>query len=63
LAWPSVIRRWQSEGSISASSAQRLNLTPDELDTHLIENGVSDAAHTAMIKPVSPQFDLFAAAA
>ncbi|CAN7805261.1 phosphoadenosine phosphosulfate reductase family protein [Paraburkholderia hospita] len=43
--------------------AQRLNLTPDELDSHLIKHSVSDAAHTAMLKPVSPQFDLFAAAA
>jgi 3'-phosphoadenosine 5'-phosphosulfate sulfotransferase (PAPS reductase)/FAD synthetase len=50
-------------GQYFSRLAQRLNLTPDELDTHLIENGVSDAAHTAMIKPVSPQFDLFAAAA
>lgn len=50
-------------GQYFSRLAQRLNLTPDELDTHLIKNGVSDAAHTAMIKPVSPQFDLFAAAA
>ncbi|MFM0125720.1 MULTISPECIES: hypothetical protein [Paraburkholderia] len=43
--------------------AQRLNLTPDELDLHLIANSISDAAHMAMLKPVSPQFDLFAVAA
>ncbi|MGF6298074.1 phosphoadenosine phosphosulfate reductase family protein [Paraburkholderia sp. WC7.3d] len=43
--------------------AQRLNLTPDELDMHLIANSVSDAQHAAMLKPAAPQFDLFAAAA
>jgi hypothetical protein len=43
--------------------AQRLNLTPDELDLHLIANSVSDADHAAMLKPMSSQFDLFSAAA
>jgi len=43
--------------------AQRLNLTPEELDLHLIADSVSDAEHAAMLKPVSSQFDLFAPAA
>lgn len=43
--------------------AQRLNLTPEELDLHLIANGISDAEHAAMLMPVSSQFDLFAPAA
>jgi hypothetical protein len=43
--------------------AQRLNLTPEELDLHLIANSISDAEHAAMLKPVSSQFDLFAPAA
>ncbi|MGF6265435.1 DNA sulfur modification protein DndC [Paraburkholderia youngii] len=50
-------------GQYFSRLAQRLNLTPDELDAHLIRQSLSDAAHTAMLKPVSPQFDLFAAAA
>jgi hypothetical protein len=29
--------------------AQRLNLTPEELDLHLIANSVSDSEHKAMI--------------
>ncbi|MGF6931253.1 hypothetical protein OKW41_000392 [Paraburkholderia sp. UCT70] len=50
-------------GQYFSRLAQRLNLTPDELGMHLIANSVSDAQHTAMLKPAAPQFDLFAAAA
>jgi predicted nucleic acid-binding protein len=49
-------------GQYFSRLAQRLNLTPDELDLHLISNSLSDSEHAALINPASRQFDLFAAA-
>lgn len=43
--------------------AQRLNLTPHELDVHLVANGISDSEHRARAYRQSPQPDLFAEAA
>jgi hypothetical protein len=43
--------------------AQRLNLTPAELDAHLVTHGISDDEHLALLHHEGPQLDLFAEAA
>lgn len=45
-------------GQYFARLADRLNVTPAELDQHLIDNAISDDAHTAIL-----QTDLFSMAA
>ncbi|EIM98674.1 hypothetical protein WQE_22723 [Paraburkholderia hospita] len=43
--------------------AQRLSLTPAELDTHLVTHGISNEEHLALLLHEGPQLDLFAEAA
>nr|WP_241023850.1 phosphoadenosine phosphosulfate reductase family protein [Burkholderia sp. Ac-20365] len=52
-------------GQYFANLAERLNLTPRELDQHLIRNAISNKEHLALLeKPnTEVQFDLFAEAA
>ncbi|MFL9886851.1 hypothetical protein PQR66_27680 [Paraburkholderia agricolaris] len=48
-------------GQYFARLAERLNVTPAELDRHLILNAISDGAHNALL--ASPAGDLFSLAA
>lgn len=50
-------------GQYFSRLAQRLNLTPQELDAHLVSNCISDGEHQARIRRDAPQLDLFAVAA
>jgi hypothetical protein len=43
--------------------AQRLNLTPAELDSHLVSNAISDVEHDRLLGHDSIQLSLFAEAA
>jgi hypothetical protein len=43
--------------------AQRLNLTPAELDAHLVSGAISDTEHDAMLGHDRQQLSLFAEAA
>jgi DNA sulfur modification protein DndC len=48
-------------GQYFARLAERLNLTPAELDAHLVSNAISDAEHVELV--AAPQMDLFSLAA
>jgi DNA sulfur modification protein DndC len=48
-------------GQYFARLAERLNLTPAELDAHLVSNAISDAEHAELV--AAPQMDLFSLAA
>ncbi|WP_244173669.1 hypothetical protein [Caballeronia temeraria] len=50
-------------GQYFSRLAQRLNLTPAELDAHLIENAIGDEAHQALLGYDTTQLSLFAEAA
>ncbi|WP_250518849.1 phosphoadenosine phosphosulfate reductase family protein [Caballeronia sp. ATUFL_M1_KS5A] len=50
-------------GQYFSRLAQRLNLTPPELDAHLIENAIGDEAHQALFGCDTTQLSLFAEAA
>lgn len=43
--------------------AERLNLTPTELDEHLIRNAIGDAEHKMLLSRDDQQRDLFQEAA
>jgi hypothetical protein len=47
-------------GQYFSRLAQRLNLTPTELDAHLVANSISDSEHRLRIHRAAPQPDLFA---
>lgn len=49
-------------GQYFARLAQRLNLTPAELDAHLIENAMDDDEHRALLGHDRAQLSLFVAA-
>ncbi|MFL9936440.1 phosphoadenosine phosphosulfate reductase family protein [Paraburkholderia sp. RL18-103-BIB-C] len=50
-------------GQYFSRLAQRLNLTPHELDAHLVANCISEGGHQARVRRDAPQLDLFAVAA
>jgi hypothetical protein len=50
-------------GQYFARLAQRLNLTPSELDAHLVRNSISDAEHRGLTHRNAAQGCLFAEAA
>jgi len=50
-------------GQYFSRLAQRLNLTPSELDAHLIENSIGDEAHQALLGFDATQLSLFSEAA
>ena len=50
-------------GQYFSRLAQRLNLTPAELDRHLVENAIGDEAHQALLGCDTTQLSLFAEAA